>query len=111
MPDSLLLPESEKPPCARCAKSHGINDVEACHLARRLASRCTRCGLIHEDYDYTAMILDGLDKFDCEIYIPDVEKLQMDGETIIVPEHVQIKLDKIWQNKQDLKKEQDAEKE
>jgi hypothetical protein len=25
------------------------------------------------------MILDGLDRFDCEIYIPNVEKLQMDG--------------------------------
>ena len=32
-------------------------------------------------------------KFDCEMYIPDVEKLEMNGETIILPEHVQKKLD------------------
>jgi len=34
------------------------------------------------------MILDGLDGFDCEIYIPDVDKLQMNGNTIILPEEV-----------------------
>jgi hypothetical protein len=70
VPDSLPL---------RHDRTHDINDDEACRLARRIASMCAHCGLIHEDYDYTAMILDGLDRFDCEIYIPDIEKLQMDG--------------------------------
>jgi hypothetical protein len=36
--------------------------------------------------------MDDLDKFDCETYIPDVEKLQMDGDTILVPDHVLKKL-------------------
>jgi hypothetical protein len=34
------------------------------------------------DYDFTAKILGGLDGFDCEIYILDVGKLQMRGNTI-----------------------------
>jgi hypothetical protein len=62
VPDSMP-PESEPPPCDRCVKTHGINDAEACRLARRLAGRWARCGLIHEDYDFTARILDGLDGF------------------------------------------------
>jgi hypothetical protein len=34
-----------------------------------------------------------MDTFDCKIFIPDVEKLQMDGNTIIVPEHVSKKME------------------
>jgi len=43
--------------------------------------------------------MDDLDKFDCETYIPDVEKLQMDGNTIFVPEHVLKKLDELKKKK------------
>jgi excinuclease UvrABC ATPase subunit len=35
--------------------------------------------------------------FDCKTFIPDVEKLQMEGNTIIVLEHV---LKKIEENKE-----------
>lgn len=73
VPDSLV-PESQLPPCDRCAMIHDDSDVEACRLARRLAKVCARCGLVHSDYDLSARIMDGLDQFDCEIYIPDVEK-------------------------------------
>jgi hypothetical protein len=76
-----LLPESQPPPCDHCATTHDCNGVEACRLARRLAKVCACCGLGHSDYDLSARIMDGLDKFDCETYIPDVEKLQMDGDT------------------------------
>jgi hypothetical protein len=41
-----------------------------------------------------------MEKFDCELYIPDVEKLQMDGETILLPEHVIKKLDEIYSMKE-----------
>jgi hypothetical protein len=83
--------------CPRCGTFHagGVFGL-ACFQARREARRCGRCGLVHSDYDLTTLILDGIDKFDCELYIPDVEKLQMDGDTIIVPEHVQEKLDEMY---------------
>lgn len=32
-------------------------------------------------------------KNDCEIYIPGVESIQMDGDTILVQEHILEKLD------------------
>jgi ABC-type uncharacterized transport system ATPase subunit len=40
------------------------------------------------------------DKFDCEIYIPDVEMLQMCGDTILVPKHIMNKLDEHLKMKQ-----------
>jgi len=48
---------------------------------------------MHEDYDLSAQMLHDQVKFECEIYIPNVHKLQMDGETIILPEEVIKKLD------------------
>jgi hypothetical protein len=79
--------------CSRCNTVHGVNDSEGCRLARRLASRCGRCGLVQKDYDLTTWIIYDMDTFDCKIFIPDVEKLQMDGNTIIVPEHVSKKME------------------
>ena len=65
---------------------------------------------VHRDYDLTTWILGGIEKFDCELYIPDVEKLQMDGDTILLPEHVIKKLDEIYNMKklEDAKMKQDA---
>ena len=85
----------------------------ATYQARREASRCARCGIVHRDYDLTAWILGGIEKFDCELYIPDVEKLQMDGDTILLPEHVIKKLDEIYNMKklEEAKMKQDAKKE
>jgi hypothetical protein len=45
VPDSLP-PESQPSTCVRCGTTHDCNDVEGCRLARRLASRCVRCGLV-----------------------------------------------------------------
>ena len=52
-----------------------------------------------------------IEKFDCELYIHDVEKLEMDGDTILIPEHVQMKFDEIYNMKklEDAKKKQDAQ--
>lgn len=69
------------------------NDEEGCRLARRLASRCARWGLVHKDYNLSAKIMDNMENFDCEVYIPNVSKLQMYGDTILVPYHVLNKLD------------------
>jgi hypothetical protein len=61
----------------RCGTFHaGGVFVLACFQARREARRCGRCGLVHSNYDLTTWILDGIDNFDCELCIPDVEKLQ-----------------------------------
>ena len=99
LPDSTIVPDSVLPEdqpslCVRCSTTHGDSDEEGCHLARRLASRCARCGLVHRDYDLAAKIMGDMEKFDCEVFIPDVNELQMDGDTILVPDHVLIKLDK-----------------
>jgi hypothetical protein len=74
--------------CSCCSTIHGVNDNECCHLANRLASRCGRCGLVHKDYDLTAWFIYDMDKFDCKMFILDVEKIQMDVDTIILPGHV-----------------------
>ncbi|CAD6338314.1 unnamed protein product [Miscanthus lutarioriparius] len=119
LPDSVdVLPDSDQLDevvhCPRCGTFHaGGVFGEECYQARREAHRCAHCGLLHEDYDMIAKWLDYLDKFDYEIYIPDVSKLQMDGNTIILPEHVINKLDKIRDAKKlELAKlKQDANKE
>jgi hypothetical protein len=78
----------------RCNTFHGGGVFrEACYQALRNARRCGRYGLLHEDYDMTSWILYDLDKFDCELVIPDVEKLAMRGDTIIVPEQIVKKLE------------------
>jgi hypothetical protein len=118
LPDSVevvlnsveVVPESL---CARCGTFHADNDDDGCYQACREASKCALCGIVHRDYDLTTRILDGIEKFDCELYIPDVEKLQMDGDTILLPEHVIKKLDDIYDMKklEDAKMKQDAKKE
>ena len=102
VPDSVAAMESEEVVpdsieevhCPRCGTFHaGGVFREACFQARRNARKCGRCGLLHEDYDMPARFLHDMDKFDCEFFIPDVEKLEMRGETIVLPEHVIKKLE------------------
>jgi hypothetical protein len=54
---------------------------------------------LHEDYDNTARFLHDMNKFDCEFFIPDVEKLEMRGETFILPEQVVKKLEEKMEKK------------
>ncbi|RLM85257.1 hypothetical protein C2845_PM04G15300 [Panicum miliaceum] len=69
VPDSME-PESQGTLCKCCNTIDGDNDIVAIRLARREASRCEHCRLVHRDYDLAARILDDQDKFDCLIYIP-----------------------------------------
>ncbi|KAF8652772.1 hypothetical protein HU200_062698 [Digitaria exilis] len=80
------MPDSVESPCERCGTFHagGVFGDE-CFQARRHARRCARCGLLHEDYNVPARFLHGMEKFDCEFFIPHVEELQMCGNTIILP--------------------------
>ena len=96
--------------CKRCGATHGEKDIEECRRVRREKKRCSRCGLIHEDYDTSVWIIDGFDRFDCEVYIPNVAELEMDGDTIILPPHVQSKIDEISPRAQEIKKEQEDAK-
>jgi len=80
--------------CPRCGTFHaGGVFGEACFQARRNARRCARCGLLHEDYDLPVRFFHLMDKFDCEFYIPDVDKLVMDGDRIYVTDEVRKKLE------------------
>lgn len=91
-PDSL---------CVCCGMLHADGDNEACFQARRRTRTCSCCGLLHEDYDLAARIFHDLDKFDCQIYIPDVDKLVMNVNTIMVPDHIMKTLDDQLKMKQD----------
>ena len=110
VPDSIDdAPDDEVVHCPRCSMFHASGVFgEACYQARREARRCARCGLIHSDYDLISSIIYRIDPFDCEIFIPDVDKLEMNGNTILLPEHVQMKLDG---NIYNTKKLEDANKE
>jgi hypothetical protein len=101
VPDSVkVVPESL---CVRCSTFHADNDDEGYFQAR---CRARRCGALHSNYDLVAKILHDYEHFDCEIYIPDVEKIEMRGDTILVRENIMKKLDGQLKMKQDAKKDQ-----
>jgi len=84
-----MVPDSVESLCPRCGTFHaGGVFGEACYQARRNARRCGRCGLLHEDYDMPVKWFHLMDKFDCEFYIPDVAKLEMDGTRIKLTDDV-----------------------
>ncbi|CAD6265550.1 unnamed protein product [Miscanthus lutarioriparius] len=91
VPESVeVVPDSiEVVQCPRCGTFHaGGVFGEACFQAHRHARR----------------FLHNMEKFDYEFFVLDVEKLQMDSDTILLPEHVIKKLE-------DAKMKQDAQKE
>jgi hypothetical protein len=81
--------------CKRCGELHGVKHIEECHHVRREQSRCTRCGLVHRNYATSVLIIDGFDTCDCELYIPNVDELQMADVTIILTDHVQKRVDEV----------------
>jgi hypothetical protein len=101
VPDSLEMPpDSVEVKCPRCGTFHASGIFgETCYQARQKARRCAHCGLLHEDYDLAARVCDKMETFDCEVYIPDVHKLQMIGDTILLSEHVIKKLDEHYNMK------------
>jgi len=105
VPDSMeMVHESVETLCAHCGTFH-VGDVfrEAFFQARRRARRCGCCGLLHKDYDHAARWFHDMERFDCEIYIPDVEKLEMNGNTIILPHQVVKRLEEHIVNMKDTK--------
>ncbi|CAN6333338.1 unnamed protein product [Urochloa humidicola] len=106
VPESMEVVPDSLPPgaflCCRCDLIH--EDRQSWNRSHSLRWPCSRCGLIHSDYNFGAMIY-GLDKFDCEILIPDVDNVVMDGDTIILPAHVLKMLDEKRERAQDEVKE------
>jgi hypothetical protein len=97
-------------PC--CSTFHaGSVFGEACCQARRIAHRCARCGILHDDYDLLAQVLDKMENFDCEFYIPGVEKLEMRGEIIILLVQVVEKLEGKMEKMKQAKNSAQADKE
>ncbi|CAN6166568.1 unnamed protein product [Urochloa humidicola] len=97
VPDSLpemeVVPDSLPPGaflCCRCNLIH--EDRQSWDRAHSVRWPCSRCGLVHQDYYLGARVY-GLDEFDCEILIPDVDNVVMDGATILLPAHVLKMLD------------------
>ncbi|KAL5200690.1 hypothetical protein ABZP36_021893 [Zizania latifolia] len=85
--DVVLLPT-----CGRCSKVHDIKDLDTCRLTCR--KPCYHCGFVHIDYTVMLWIYD-LNDFDYEILIPDVDEVNMDGMTLVLPQEVLKKLDNI----------------
>ncbi|KAF0891269.1 hypothetical protein E2562_009446 [Oryza meyeriana var. granulata] len=83
VPDSRVVvcveAEDISPGCNRCGRVHGEEWWCSC---RRFV--CSRCGLIHRDYMMTSWIY-GLDEFDREVLLPNLDALEMDGNVIVLP--------------------------
>lgn len=94
-PDSEMVPDSLPPGSFVCARCHLIHaDREAWNRAHSKFWPCSRCGLVHEEYRISAMVY-GLDEFDCSVFIPDLDELEMDGKTIVLPARVLKMLDEM----------------
>ncbi|KAF0931454.1 hypothetical protein E2562_004578 [Oryza meyeriana var. granulata] len=64
--------------CDCCSRVHGDEWWCSCK------GLCSCCGLVHRDYMSTSWIY-GLDEFNCEVLLPDLEAVEMDGDTIVLP--------------------------
>jgi hypothetical protein len=84
-PDSEMVLDSLPPGSFICARRHLVHeDHQAWNRAHSRFWPYSRCGLVHADYIIGTM-LHGLDKFDCELFILDLDNVVMDGNTLVVP--------------------------
>jgi hypothetical protein len=78
----LIVPESQEPEDVITPELHERHeDRQAWNRAHSRLWPCSRCGLIHTEYRLGAM-LHGLDEFNCELFIPDLDNVIMDGNTL-----------------------------
>uniref|UniRef100_A0A0E0CJP3 Uncharacterized protein n=1 Tax=Oryza meridionalis TaxID=40149 RepID=A0A0E0CJP3_9ORYZ len=90
---------STLPECVRCGRVHddkGDKGLEEYRCARRRL--CSRCGLLHRDYMLSARMY-GVEEFDCEVFLPDLKDVKMDGNTILLPAHVIKMIDDLVESK------------
>ena len=62
-------------------------DREEWRIRRDIRIPCSRCGLIHSEYEITSWIY-GFNKFDCKVLFPNIVDLKMDGDTVLLPAHI-----------------------
>ncbi|KAL5207858.1 hypothetical protein ABZP36_032293 [Zizania latifolia] len=98
--DLVLEDVTLLPTCGHCGRVHDVKDLDTCHLAR--GKPCHRCELMHNDYMVISWIY-SLDDLYCEILIPDVNEVNMDGATLVLPQQVLKKLDDIRKKKESVK--------
>jgi Zn-finger protein len=94
-PESEMVPDSLPPGSFVCAHCHLVHeDRQAWNRAHSRFWPCSHCNLVHKEYRLTAM-LDRFDEFDCLIFIPDLDELEMDGKTIVLSPQVLKMLDEM----------------
>jgi len=90
VPHSMESPDSLPPGAFVCGRCQVV------HLNRKAWDRvhtgkypCSRCGLKHDDY-LIFPVVHGIDKFECELFIPDVNKVVfgVGMEKILLPPDV-----------------------
>ena len=62
-------------------------DREEWRIRRGIRIPCSRCGLIHSEYEITSWIY-GFNEFDCKVLFPNIDDLKMDGDTVLLPAHI-----------------------
>ncbi|XP_025820085.1 uncharacterized protein LOC112896358 [Panicum hallii] len=89
-----MVPDSLPPGSFLCALCHLVHEIrQAWNRAHSWRWPCSRCGLVHAEYRLSAMIY-GLDEFNCELLIPDLDNVMMHGNTVMLPAHMLKMLDK-----------------
>jgi hypothetical protein len=62
-------------------------DREEWRIRRGIKIPCSRCGLIHNEYEITSWIY-GFKEFDCKVLFPNIDDLKMDGDTVLLPAQI-----------------------
>jgi hypothetical protein len=94
VPDSVMVLDSLPPGAFIFSRCHLVHeDCETWNRARSRFWPCSRCRLKHADYTIFAMHHGFID-FDCELFIPDLDNVMMDGNTLVLPPHMLKMIDK-----------------
>ena len=81
-PDSEMVPYSLPPGAFFCARCHRVHeDRQAWDHAHSRLWPCSRCGIVHMEYMVLTMLY-AFNEFDSEVFIPDLDKVVMHGNTI-----------------------------
>jgi hypothetical protein len=62
-------------------------DHEEWQIRRGIRIPCSRCGLIHKEYEITLWIY-GFKEFDCKVIFPNIDDLKMEGDTVLLHAHI-----------------------
>jgi hypothetical protein len=87
-PESEMVPKCLPPGAFICGRCHLVHeDREAWNRVHSRFWPCSRCHLKHADYIFFAMRR-GFIEFDCKLFIPNLDNVVFDGNTLVLPPHV-----------------------